>query len=222
MRNVLCFGDSNTWGFNPVTKGRYPEGVRWTSILQNIFRNKQVKIIEEGLCGRTTIYEDETRPNRKGIDSIPDIFERNSEKNESCDTLILMHGTNDGKKKNPSSPEEVADGINQCLDKISEYVSSNNILLISPIHLGEYVWKEEYDPEFDAKSVLVSRRLKQEYQKIARKRGIQFLAASDYVSPSEEDQEHLNAEGHHLLAQMIYDKFLARRPFHSSESVSFF
>lgn len=35
MKQILCFGDSNTWGLIPKTKQRYPWGVRWTSILDN-------------------------------------------------------------------------------------------------------------------------------------------------------------------------------------------
>ena len=35
MKHVLCFGDSNTWGFIPGTCKRYDEHTRWTGILQD-------------------------------------------------------------------------------------------------------------------------------------------------------------------------------------------
>lgn len=204
MKQILCFGDSNTWGYNPETKGRYSQNIRWTSILQNNLSRHEIDIIEEGLCGRTTIYEDATRPNRKGIDSIPEIFN----KYEKIDSVILMLGTNDCKSCFQSSPTNIAEGIDRCLDSILEHVSASNVLLVSPIHLGETVWKEEYDPEFDRNSVLICKQLKQEYNKVANKRGVHFLAASDYVKPSLIDQEHLNEYGHRILAKVFYEEIM--------------
>ena len=73
-------------------------------------------------------------------------------------------------------------------------------------------WKPEKDPAFSRKSVRVSAELKTVYSKIAGKRGHLFLAAEDYVSPSRFDDEHINAEGHGILAEAIYrtltDSFL--------------
>ena len=75
MKQLLCFGDSNTWGLIPKTNERYPWGVRWTSILQEKLQN--VRILEEGLCGRTTIFDDTYRKNRNGLESLPEILESN-------------------------------------------------------------------------------------------------------------------------------------------------
>lgn len=52
MKKVLCFGDSNTWGYNPSTKDRFPKEIRWTGILQGKLGSEDTKIIEEGLVGR--------------------------------------------------------------------------------------------------------------------------------------------------------------------------
>lgn len=199
MSKILCFGDSNTWGYDPVTKNRYPEQIRWTGILKKKLSNENVNIVEEGLCGRTTIYEDRIRPGRRGIDSIEEIFERN----ETVDSVIFMLGTNDCKSYYKSSPKKIAEGIDSCLEIILKYVPAKKVLLISPIHLGKNVWKDEFDPEFDQNSVEVSKGLKKEYLEIAKKRNVNFLAASDYVIPSLEDQEHLNVDGHKKLAEVI-------------------
>ena len=48
MKQVLCFGDSNTWGYNPKTGDRFPWGVRWTSILQQNIEKDDIRVIEEG------------------------------------------------------------------------------------------------------------------------------------------------------------------------------
>ena len=55
MKQILCFGDSNTYGLIPgTTNQRYGWGTRWTSILDDKVRTKGYSVIEEGLCGRTT------------------------------------------------------------------------------------------------------------------------------------------------------------------------
>ena len=48
MKQVIAFGDSNTWGLNPVLKNRYPENVRWTGILRRKLSHKGFLLVEEG------------------------------------------------------------------------------------------------------------------------------------------------------------------------------
>ena len=93
MKSLLAFGDSNTWGLIPGTypHQRFSWDTRWTGLLQN--KLPDVRVIEEGLCGRTTVFEDSLRPNRRGIDSLPEILESNS----PIDSAIVMLGTNDCK-----------------------------------------------------------------------------------------------------------------------------
>ena len=57
MKNILCFGDSNTFGSDP-RGGRHPYGVRWTGRLQQLLGDGY-RVIEEGCGGRTTVFEDE-------------------------------------------------------------------------------------------------------------------------------------------------------------------
>lgn len=62
MKQILCFGDSNTWGYDGESRKRLPWGVRWTSLLQEKLNQEEYRIIEEGLCGRTTVFEDRSQP----------------------------------------------------------------------------------------------------------------------------------------------------------------
>lgn len=202
MKQILCYGDSNTWGLIPGTKQRYDWGVRWTSIIQEKLNSEDIRIIEEGLCGRTTVFEDVYRENRNGLKTLPLVLETNA----NVDFVILMLGTNDCKSHYKTNAYKIGKGLEQCIDKITETVPPQKVLVISPIHLGKWVWKPEYDPEFDEKSVEVSKQLPEEYKTIALKKKVHFLAASDYVGPSEVDQEHLSAEDHGTLAEAIYDR----------------
>ena len=75
MKEILCFGDSNTYGLIPGTTSRFDRSTRWTGILESALFPNGYKIVEEGLCGRTTIFEDELRDNRRGIDMLPALLE---------------------------------------------------------------------------------------------------------------------------------------------------
>ena len=115
-----------------------------------------------------------------------------------------MLGTNDCKTYYKANAYQIAKGLERCIDVLLEEVPADRILIVSPLHLGELVWKAEFDPEFDKESVEISKRLYAEYQKIAEKKNIRLMAASDFAKPSEIDQEHLNEEGHAALANAIY------------------
>ena len=202
MRTLLTFGDSNTWGLVPGSNPlkRFPFESRWTGILQSL--SDDIRVIEEGLCGRTTVFEDALRPGRRGIATLPGILESQS----PVDAVVLMLGTNDCKTLYGASSHTIGKGIELCLDIIEKYVKSEDILLVSPIHLGDDVWHQDKDPEFGTKSVEVSRELKEQYRKIAERRGVAFLAASDIVTPSSVDDEHLDEAGHAIFAQAVFTK----------------
>ena len=200
MRQILCFGDSNTWGLDGATGKRLPWGMRWTSRLQEKLRCDQYHIIEEGLCGRTTIFEDPLREGRRGTSVLPVLLETY----DDVDDIILMLGTNDCKTAFHASAEVIGKGIVRLLEQIEEYTPNARVLLVSPIYLGRNVWKEDCDPEFSKESVEVSKKLEKVYERIAGERGISFLKASDYVRCSEKDQEHLDADGHAVFAEVLY------------------
>lgn len=199
MKRVLCFGDSNTYGFIPGGSGRYSEDVRWTGRLQKKLASEAI-VIEEGLCGRTAVFQDELRPARRGVEMLPVLLESHA----PLDLVIVMLGTNDCKTVYGASAEVIGKGVDKLIGQIRSYLPQTKILLISPILLGDEVWKTEYDPEFSKESVQVSKRLKSVYENIAEKQECLFLAASDVAVASEKDQEHLDEEGHEALADGIY------------------
>lgn len=93
MKQILCFGDSNTWGYDGESGERLPFKVRWTGRLQKAYEGKDVRIIEEGLCGRTTVFEDPFRQGRRGTALLPTLLETH----HPVDLVVLMLGTNDCK-----------------------------------------------------------------------------------------------------------------------------
>ena len=199
--NILCFGDSNTYGYKPDGTDRFDTDTRWTSLLQKKL-GADHRVIEEGLCGRTTVFDDPFRTERRGTEMLPAILESH----RPVDTIVLMLGTNDCKSVYSATPEVIGQGIEQLLNQINTVNPDAKILLVSPIYLGERIWEENFDPEFDKRSREVSLNLHRVYEKIAKARNISYLQASAYAQPGEADQEHLDEYGHKKLADAIYEK----------------
>ena len=202
MKQILCFGDSNTYGLIPKSEGRYPWEIRWTGILNKKLGLKNYRVIEEGLPGRTTIFDDPLRKGRCGVQMLPVILETH----RPIDIVVVMLGTNDCKTVYGATAEVIGEGITNIIEQICTYAEGSKILLISPIHLGAEVWKKEYDPEFSAGSVSVSEELADIYKRISEKKNTYFLDAASYANPCDIDQEHLDEDGHRLLAEGIYNK----------------
>ena len=139
MREILCFGDSNTYGLIPKTGGRYDRNTRWTGILEQRLYEKDYRIVEEGLCGRTTVFEDELREGRRGASLLPTLLESHA----PLERIILMLGTNDCKTYYNASPEVIGRGIEKLLEQIKSIAGTAKVLLVSPIALGDEVWKTE-------------------------------------------------------------------------------
>ena len=202
MKQILCFGDSNTWGLIPKTNKRYEWGVRWTSLLNESLNDKKeggYRVIEEGLCGRTTVFDDPLRDGRNGVKILPTILETHN----PVDIVIIMLGTNDCKTVYNASAEFIGQGVKRLIGQVKSHIPDIKILVISPIHLGEGVWESDYDPEFSSASVSLSRELSDVYKKIAAQENVGFIAASEVASPSTTDREHLNEEGHKRLARKV-------------------
>ena len=203
MKSILCFGDSNTYGLKPEG-GRYEKSQRWTGILSDMLGHQDYEVIEEGLVGRTTVFEDSTRIGRNGSKLLPVLLESHG----PVDTVVLMLGTNDCKTVYNASPALIGRGTEILLKQIKANNNNSKILLLSPIYLGEQVWKQEFDPEFDEKSVVTSKELKAVFKRLAEEFDCSFLAASDVAKPSERDQEHMDEDSHRLLANAVYEKLI--------------
>ncbi|HEX6844377.1 MAG TPA: GDSL-type esterase/lipase family protein [Actinomycetota bacterium] len=90
MKHVVCYGDSNTWGWDAATEGRHPWPVRWTGVLQERL-GSGVRVHEEGLNGRTTMHPVPDEPARDGLASLPMLLETHT----PIDVLVIALGVND-------------------------------------------------------------------------------------------------------------------------------
>jgi lysophospholipase L1-like esterase len=116
MKTILCFGDSNTWGYIPGSDGgRAPLEDRWPSVLEAALNaqtgeQRAYQVIAEGLNGRTTVFEEPMSPGKSGIAALPMLLDTHA----PLDLVIIMLGTNDTKNFFRVSAEQIARGM-ECL-----------------------------------------------------------------------------------------------------------
>ena len=158
MKTVLCFGDSNTWGYEPGTGLRYDESTRWTSLTPMLLENK-VSFYEAGLNGRTTNSCDTERDFRRGTELLKLYL-------ESCRPLslvIINLGTNDLKKSLQLSVEEIQSGARLLCKQALEFDYSPydkpQVMLVAPAPL---VNSPDLDEEFEQLELENSRKLASE------------------------------------------------------------
>lgn len=208
MCNIICFGDSNTYGFRPDGKGQYDKATRWTGRLQTLL-GKGYNIVEDGLCGRTTVFDDPDSPNCMGLQALPSCLEYN----RPVSMVILMLGTNDCRAIYQPETYKIADGIRQLSEMILNFKnadgSSPKLLIISPIILGQDAWK--YEGSYNSRSSVVSQGLAEEYRKVAESLGCDFIDGAEIAGPGS-DNQHLNEEGHKQFAECIHKYIISGIP----------
>ena len=208
MKEILCYGDSNTWGYTPGTGARYPYHVRWTGLLAEAL-GKDYHIIENGINGRTTMRPEPDMPWRNGLDGLKYALFAGKQ----LDLVVLMLGTNDLKTVDAAEAARGAETLVRTMQNAAEVYGYGNamspifrdgkgqILLVSPIHIGEnaasegvYFYREE------------SLRFAACYEAVAKKTGVHFMDAALYARPCPEEGTHLTPEGHRALAKAMEEK----------------
>lgn len=213
MKTIVCYGDSNTWGFMPKLErpvvsalNRYPWGVRWTSLLQ-MKLGADYRVEEEGLNGRTTMFDDPMEPGRNGL-AMVDMCMRMK---HPADLVILMLGTNDVKALFNLPLYGIAGGCGQLVDRIlaGGYGLGGNapqVLLVAPPRLHPALVDGWLREEFGPAAMDRNDQLPELYAAVAREKGVHFLNAAAFVTADPADGIHLNAEGHAALAECIHEK----------------
>ena len=198
MLNILCYGDSNTWGCRPGILSRFPADVRWTGVLANKLGDGYL-VIEDGINGRSTVWDDPANLCRNGLTGLGYALYRS----KPLDLVIVMLGTND---LNYTDAEGYYLGIKllakQILQANTGFPGTSNVfsgdaklLLISPI---------EERPELAAYEE--SRKFAYYTQKVAEELNVPWLDAAKFAKPSPLDGCHMEAEYHQALGQAIYEK----------------
>lgn len=211
---VLCFGDSNTYGTIPHIKptdnlaDRFDENTRWTALL-SLQLGSEYHVIEEGLGGRTTMYDIGREPFCyfcNGLNQIiPCVMTH-----VPLDLIIIMLGTNDLQSSVEITEKTLGDGIQRIIDELKKFpiCGRNNvlakILVISPVHIKKSKTRPEVYEHFRFENgEKLSKLFAEVYKDVAEKNNCYFLDAALYAYPSDADGIHMTPEGHKKLAQAV-------------------
>ena len=203
MKTVLCYGDSNTYGYNPENGMRYPESIRWTARLQKIL-GAEYKVIEEGCNGRTTIYDDPIEGWKNGLGYLKPCLNTH----KPVDIVILMLGSNDLKEVFHLSAAQIAEGAEKLVQEIIDFTSEKQgfvpkIILISPPEIGEGLISSPFYGSFSLNAIERSRQFPEYYKRVADVKGCIFVDAAEHIKPSTIDSLHLSPEAHAKLAEVL-------------------
>ena len=199
MKTIVCFGDSNTWGYHPATKERYGRDERWTGVLRNTL-GAEYLVIEEGLNGRTTVWDDSIEEYKNGKDYlIPCLVTH-----KPLDLVIIMLGTNDLKKRFSLAASDIAKGAGLLVTMAQRTdtgpgARAPKLLLLAPPPVAKLTEFAEMFEGAEEKS----RKLGKYYRQIAEELGCAFLDTSEVIVSSDVDGIHFDVDQHRKLGEKV-------------------
>jgi lysophospholipase L1-like esterase len=202
MKTILCYGDSNTWGYHPLTQDRYSRNERWGGVLRNTLGDEYL-VIEEGLCGRTTVWDDPVEGIHKNGQTylLPCL-----ESHEPIDLVIILLGTNDLKRRFSAGAFDIAQGAGVLVQIVQKSQSGPNrgapkVLLLAPPRV-ERLAGTDFTEMFEG-AEKKSKDFPRAFRRVAEELGCEFLDTSKIIVSSKIDAIHLDAKEHHKLGEAV-------------------
>lgn len=193
MRSVLAYGDSLTWGYDPENLGRHAYEDRWTSVLQKSLGHG-VRVIAEGLNGRTTAYDDHLADcDRNGARLLPSVLATH----KPLDLIIIMLGTNDMKQGIAGSAILAASGMKRLVELVRHHIwgfdyDAPDILIMAPPRICETAnsaFAAMFKDALEESAMLATL-----YRDLADETGCGFFDAGSVAQTTPLDGIHLDAE----------------------------
>ena len=199
VKTVVAYGDSNTWGWNPATGDRHPAHIRWTGVLQDRL-GAPWEVIEEGLSGRTTVWDDPIEEYKNGKQQIVPILLSH----KPIDIVVIMLGTNDLKHRYALCAADVAESLATLVHtaasaQVGPDDGQPRFLLMAPVRVaGLTEWAEQFAGA-EQKSLLLAAQIKA----VAARLGVAFADADSVARPSPLDGVHLDAQAHRAIGELV-------------------
>jgi len=199
MKTILCYGDSNTWGYEPATKERYSRAERWTGILQREL-GAEYYVVEEGLNGRTTVWDDPIEGYKNGKEQLIPCLTSH----KPIDLVTIMLGTNDLKRRFSLGAYDIAEGAGVLVNIVQKsdcgpQEGAPKVLLMAPPPVAKLT---EYAEMFEGAEVK-SRRFSEHYQRVAQEYGCEFLDTAQVIVSSDLDGIHFEVSEHQKLGRAV-------------------
>ncbi len=199
MKRILCYGDSNTWGHDPVSRDRHPRDTRWPGALRGAL-GSEYEIIEEGLGGRTTVWDDPIEGYKNGQTYLIPCLESH----RPLDLVIIMLGTNDLKKRFSLSAWDIAEGARVLVKVVQNSGAGFNyqaprLLLMAP---PPTVILTDFADMFEGAGEK-SLKFAAQYQRVAQEMNCAYLDAGSIIVSSPLDGIHFEASEHVKLGKAV-------------------
>jgi lysophospholipase L1-like esterase len=206
MQQILVYSDSLSWGIVPNTRRRLDFVLRWPGAMEDqlVRAGLSVRVIEDCLNGRRTVWDDPFKPGRNGLDGLQQRIEVNS----PLALVILLLGTNDFQSMHAFSAWHSAQGVATLVRAIRAApiepgMPTPPVLIVAPPPVRTP--KGAIAPKFEG-AALKARDLAAELEKIAAELGCAFVDAGRLVATSAVDGVHIDADQHLVLAHALAQK----------------
>lgn len=203
MKQILVYSDSLSWGIIPTTRKRLAFEQRWPGVVEAELnaQGHKVRIIEDCLNGRRTVWEDPFKPGRNGLTGLAQRIEVNS----PLEMVVLMLGTNDFQSMHDHNAWHSAQGIATLVAAIRQApiepgMPVPEILVVVPPPIRTP--KGPIAPKFEG-SERKSLGLSEAYRQVCLELGCAFFDAATVTTSSDVDGVHLDAGQHTTLGRAI-------------------
>lgn len=202
MKTILCYGDSLTWGVNAETETRHAFEDRWPSALE-VGLSGAVRVIAEGLGGRTTVFDDHASPaDLNGARILPTLLKSH----QPLDAVVIMLGTNDLKNFVAGSALGAAMGMKRLAEIVKSFPYDEGmpvpaVVLVAP-PLPSPTEHADLAPMF-AGAVEEARHMAGHYARIAGDVGAVFFDAASVAETTPLDGVHLDAANTRAVGEAL-------------------
>jgi lysophospholipase L1-like esterase len=201
-KHVLLFGDSNTWGYDGINLCRYPDGVRWTCQVKELLGDDYY-VVEEGLSGRTTVFDDPLTEGLSGIDVLAAVLMSHM----PLDYLVIMLGTNDTKARFAATAHNITKGLIRLVKKaqsLEVWRTTPKIMVVAPIKIDKRIYDvPESAGGMGPGCVEKSEMLPALYKEAAQLLQVDYMDANPYVAPAVGDWMHFDRQSNDRFAKAI-------------------
>ncbi len=203
MKKILCYGDSNTFGFNPQTGGRYDNNTRWSGILSKNLVPKY-QIIEEGMNNRTGFFKNPEGLKQSGGEYLS-IYLQN---HKDIDICLLSLGTNDAQIFYPLDKTSTEKGLQNLTSEIIKTNFKTKVVIIPPVKITKDLLHSGFAVIFDLKSIDKIQDTFSVYEQFAKDNNYLYFDFNNFVRPSKFDGIHYTEDAHKIIATHLTEFIL--------------
>ncbi|MCY4044204.1 MAG: SGNH/GDSL hydrolase family protein [Cellvibrionales bacterium] len=206
MHQILIYSDSLTWGIIPNTRKRLNFDERWPGVFENklIGEGYSVRVIENSLNGRRTVWNDPFKSGRKGLEGLSEAIEINS----PVKLVILMLGTNDFQNSHNIDSFQSSRGVQRLIQEIKKSpiepdMPKPEIMVVCPPKIENPKGNMELKFQ-DAKDRW--QEFNQDLEAVAKEESVHYYDSNNVIQCSNLDGIHLDAKEHKILGKALANK----------------